>query len=180
MSFAKVRAGCESFFVDATRLLQNQIMTDNTLNARLAGAQAIFLATSSAASAAKAIAVTTAGVTLGKAVADQIANAYAFGTRLPKIRRITNDDMDGYINTARQTPPTNARYAYSLVQQLALKCTLAALADVDNQQTNIPSKPAKPADLIVTNGAHSAKAQAPVPRSSPSLGVTVVPYWEFA
>ncbi|MGY3494368.1 hypothetical protein [Bradyrhizobium sp. USDA 4502] len=179
VGFTKVRAACESFFVGATRVLQNQIMTDNTLNAGLAGAQSIFLATSSAASAAKAIAVTTAGVTFGKALADQIASVYAFGTHLPKIRQIANDSMDQYVNLARQSPPSNACYAYSLVQQLALKCTLAALADIDNQQNNIPSKPALPADLVVSNavrGMPNGSNKSLVPRSSPSVGVTVVPY----
>jgi hypothetical protein len=98
--------------------------------------------------------------------------------------------MDQFTDTARTTAqPSNACRAYSMVQELALKCTLAALKDLENQQLNIPSGPATPANLIVTSSSSrgsgvcrslathlSSPASARfIARPTPAVGATIVP-----
>lgn len=183
VGFTKVRAACEGFFVDATRFQQNALATNGTLDALLVGTTSIATATSSAASAVKIIAVTTAGIVLGKALVNQYATIYSFGTHLQKIRHLAYDDMDQFTDIARTTAqPTNACRAYSLVQELALKCTLAALKDIENQQLNIRSAPVPPANAVAgfsANRRFSLNRSSPaqfIERRTPSVGVTIAPY----
>jgi hypothetical protein len=185
VGFTKVRAACEAFFVDATRLQQNALATTSTLDAVLVGANSIITATSSGASAVKALAVTSAGIVLGKAIANQFSTIYAFGTHLQKIRKLAYDDMDQFTETARTSgAPTNACRAYSLVQELAMKCTLAALKDIESQQFAIRSAAVIPANAIADAprmralSSRSGLSQAPlfIERRTPSVGVTIAPY----
>jgi hypothetical protein len=186
VGFTKVRAACETFFVDATRFQQNALATSGTLDALLIGANSIITATSSGPSAVKALAVTAAGIVLGKTVVNQFSTIYAFGTHLQKIRHLAYADMDEFTDRSRTTAqPANACRAYSLVQELALKCTLAALKDIENQQFSIPSGPVVAVTAItpltpvsrrlaVTPAASSGVRF--IERRNPSVGVTIMPY----
>ncbi|WP_316195616.1 MULTISPECIES: hypothetical protein [unclassified Bradyrhizobium] len=183
VGFAKVRAACEAFFVDATRFQQNALMTNNTTDLLLAAATSVVPVTASAASAVKILAITTAGVTLGKAVVNQMTTIYSFGTHLQKIRQLVTADMDYFTQTYRSNPPSNACRAYSLVQELALKCTLAALKDVETQQMSIPSGPSTSTTVQQTvttardsaNRAMTRTISRTVVPAQPSVGVTIVP-----
>jgi len=183
VGFAKVRAACEVFFVDATRVQQNALQATGTLDATFAAATSVIFATSSAASAAKAIAITSAGIIFGKAIFNQYATVYAFGTHLQKVRQLTYAAMDQYANEKRTVgfAPVNACQAYGMVQEFAMKCTLAGLKDIEHQQFNIPSGPVPP-DTRVALVSRSASGRqfsraAPLSRIAPSgAGVTIMPY----
>jgi hypothetical protein len=139
VGFAKVKAACEAFFVDATRAQQDALSANSALDAGLVGATAILNATHSAASAAKAITITTAGVVFGKALINQYVNTYTFNTHLYRIRQLVKDSMEDYIQTARATPAANYCMAYSYVSDLASLCSLAAMRANLDQQVALPS-----------------------------------------
>ncbi len=189
VGFAKVRAACEAFFVDATRVQQNALAATNTLDATLAAATTIIAATASNTSAAKALAVTGAGILFGKQIFYQYSTVYAFGTHLQKVRQLTYSAMDQYATIKRADPPVNACQAYGIVQEFAMKCTLAGLKDIEHQQFNIPSGPPPPDATrmaVVTRGApvvtrdgRMIASPRTVVRTVPNVGagVTIVPYF---
>src|SRR5215510_13365984 len=76
IGFSKIQAACEAFFVDATRAQQAALATNQALDAGVIGATAILNATTSAATAARAITVTAAGVTFGKALINDYISVY--------------------------------------------------------------------------------------------------------
>src|SRR3954447_24113069 len=152
VGFAKVRAACEAFFVDATRYQQNALAMNNTIDVAQTAAAAIIPITNSASAAVKALAITTAGVAFGKSMVNQLANTYSFGTNLQKVRKLTVDSMDQFATYYRGAgnTPANACRAYSLVQEMALKCTLASLKDIEHQQMNLPSMPVLTTAIVET------------------------------
>src|ERR1700761_3908480 len=93
VGFSNVYAACEVFFVNATKFQQNALATNQTLDAGLVGATSIINATSSAASAVKAITITTAGIVFGKAILNDYVTIYTFGTHLYKVRQLVQNDM---------------------------------------------------------------------------------------
>jgi hypothetical protein len=144
IGFAKIQAACEGFFVDATRAQQVALSTSHTLDAGLVGATAILNATTSAATAARAITVTTAGVVFGKAVISDYISIYTFNTYLYKVRQHVMTSMEDYIATARTALPANYCLAYTYIQKLASLCTLAAM------KANLDSQVAIPATVTLT------------------------------
>src|SRR5690348_13271398 len=58
VGFTKVQAACEAFFVEATRVQQNALAANHSLDAALIAATAIINPTNSAVVAAKAITIT--------------------------------------------------------------------------------------------------------------------------
>ncbi|QPF82269.1 hypothetical protein IC762_21120 [Bradyrhizobium genosp. L] len=140
IGFTKVQALCENFFVEATRIQQNVVATDRGLDAGLLAATAIINPTVSAAAAAKALAITTAGVVLTKTVIDQYSSLYAFNNYLYKVRSHTVSAMEDYMAKARQSPPANYCLAYTYVQKLAMLCSLAALKATLDEQVALPSQ----------------------------------------
>jgi len=176
VGFNRVKVACEVFFTDATRAQQEALSTNSALDAGLVGATAIVSATSSAAAAAKAITVTTAGVVFGKALITQYINVYAFNTYLYKIRQFVKDSMEDYITTARANPPINYCIAYSYVSDLASLCSLAAMKAYLDQQVALPSKIANtpPAPGAGTPGARANRLLRR-PNSYPSTNYTVRP-----
>jgi hypothetical protein len=142
VGFANVYAACEAFFVNATKFQQNALATNQTLDAGLIGATSIINATSSAASAVKAITITTAGIVFGKAIVNDYATIYTFGTHLYKVRQLVQNDMDIY--ASKVAPPADTCIAYANVQKLATKCTLANMQALLDAQVAIPSQVSSP------------------------------------
>jgi hypothetical protein len=155
VGFANVYAACEAFFVNATRLQQNALAGGQTLDAGLIGATSILNATVPAASAARAITITAAGVVFGKSLLNSYVTVYAFGSHLYKVRQLVQDDMDNY--TLRVSPPTDTCIAYANVQKLATLCTLSNMQALLDAQVAIPSQ-------TVANGGAAPKA-AFIPRA---------------
>lgn len=139
VGFRNVKAACEAFFVDATRAQQQALATNTTLDAGLVGAAAIINATNSAAAAAKALTITTAGVVFGKEIINQYVSIYTFNTHLYKVRKLVKDSMEDYILTARDNAPANYCIAYSYISDLASLCTLAAMKANLDEQVALPS-----------------------------------------
>jgi hypothetical protein len=182
IGFANVYAACEAFFVNATRFQQNAMATSATLDAGLIGATSIINATSSAASAVKAITITTAGITFGKAVLNDYITIYTFGTHLYKVRQLVQNDMDSY---ATQTgTPADTCIAYANVQKLATKCTLANMQALLDAQVALPSQAvpnssmrmmtAAPASARFLTTSRAFRSSAPA-TSSPAISSTVIP-----
>jgi hypothetical protein len=139
VGFAKIKAACEVFFVDATRAQQDALAASRGLDAGLIGATAIINATNSATAAAKAITITAAGIVLSKELINQYVNIYAFNTYLYKVRALVKASMADYITTARAHPPANYCIAYTYVADLASLCSLAAMKANLDQQVALPS-----------------------------------------
>jgi hypothetical protein len=139
IGFAKIQATCEGFFVDATRAQQTALATNQALDAGVVGATAILNATTSAAAAARAITITTAGVVFGKALINDYVSVYTFNTYLYKVRQHVMTSMEDYMTNARATPPANYCLAYTYIQKLASLCTLAAMKANLDQQVAIPA-----------------------------------------
>jgi hypothetical protein len=139
IGFAKIQAACEGFFVDATRAQQAALATNQALDAGIVGATAILNATTSAAAAARAITITTAGVIFGKTLINDYVSIYTFNTYLYKVRQHVMTSMEDYMANARAAPPANYCLAYTYVQKLASLCTLAAMKSNLDQQVAIPA-----------------------------------------
>jgi hypothetical protein len=175
VGFAKVYAACEAFFVSATKFQQNALATNQTLDAGLVGATSILNATSAAATAVKAISITTAGIVLGKAVISDFSTVYSFGTDLYKVRQLVQSDMDNY--AADAASPADSCVAYADVQKMATKCTIANMQGLLDQQVAIPSQtissnaPIAPLPAVRTKGATVQKPG----QISPPISSTVVP-----
>jgi hypothetical protein len=176
VGFSNVFAACEAFFVNATRFQQNALATSNTLDAGLIGATAVINATSSAAAAVKAITITTAGVTFGKAILNDYVTIYTFGTHLYKVRQLVQNDMDNFVGQTKA--PADTCIAYAAVQTLATKCTLA------NMQALLDAQVAIPSQTVTGSGAAGSSAPAsranalvftPAPSAVPRISSTVVP-----
>ena len=178
VGFANVYAACEAFFVGATKFQQNALATNQTLDAGLVGATSIINATSAAASAVKAITITTAGIVFGKAIVNDYVTIYTFGTHLYKVRQLVQNDMDNY--TAKVAPPVDTCIAYANVQKLATKCTLANMQALLDAQVAIPSQVSNPATTPPAAPGPAARALRVAPtiqplQSSPPISSTVVP-----
>ncbi|ESY35293.1 hypothetical protein X747_28725 [Mesorhizobium sp. LNJC384A00] len=178
IGFANVYAACEAFFVDATRFQQNALATNQTLDSGLIGATSIITATSSAASAVKAITITTAGIVMGKSLLNNYTTTYAFGTHLYKVRQLVQNDMDNY--AAKVAPPDDTCIAYANVQKLATKCTLANMQALLDAQVAIPSQISSPATIPPAALTKVFRAKRVLPglqpfQSSPPVSSTVVP-----
>jgi hypothetical protein len=175
VGFANVYAACEVFFVSATKFQQNALATDQTLDAGLIGATSILNATSSAATAVKAITITTAGIVLGKSIVNDYATIYTFGTHLYKVRQLIQNDMDNFVKQV--VPPADTCFAYANVQKLATKCTLANMQALLDAQVAIPSQVSNPA--AAPPAAPPARRRMipafEAPQSSPPMSSTVVP-----
>jgi hypothetical protein len=151
------------------------------LDAGLVGATSIFTATSPAASAVRAITITTAGVVFGKSILNSYVTVYAFGSHLYKVRQLVQNDMDSF--TSQVLPPTDTCIAYANVQKLATKCTLSNMQALLDAQVAIPSQAVSNAPPI--SGAppipagHAAASRMlvtePVLQVSPPVSSTVVP-----
>lgn len=178
IGFANVYAACEAFFVDATRFQQNALATNQTLDSGLIGATSIITATSSAASAVKAITITTAGIVMGKSLLNNYTATYAFGTHLYKVRQLVQNDMDNY--AMKVAPPADTCIAYANVQRLATKCTLANMQALLDAQVAIPSQVSSPAAIPPPARPKAFLAKRVRPgfqpfQSSPPMSSTVVP-----
>jgi hypothetical protein len=169
VGFAKVYAACEAFFVSATKFQQNALATNQTLDAGLVGVTSILNATSAAATAVKAISITTAGIVLGKAVISDFSTVYSFGTQLYKVRQLVQSDMDSY--AANAASPADSCVAYADVQKMATKCTIA---NMQGQQVAIPSQTVSSGPLVPAARTKQATVQ-PVVQTSPPISSTVVP-----
>ena len=173
VGFAKVYAACEAFFVSATKFQQNALATNQTLDAGLVGVTSILNATSAAATAVKAISITTAGIVLGKAVISDFSTVYSFGTHLYKVRQLVQSDMDNY--AANAASPADSRVAYANVQKMATKCTIANMQGLLDQQVAIPSQtissnvPVSPVPATRTQVVQTTR------QTSPPISSTVVP-----
>jgi hypothetical protein len=178
VGFANVYAACEVFFVNATKFQQNALATNQTLDAGLVGATSIINATSSAATAVKAITITTAGIVLGKAIVDDYTTIYTFGTHLYKVRQLVQNDMDNF--ASKVGLPADTCVAYANVQKLATKCTIANMQALLDAQVAIPSQvsnpttapPAAPAVRMMLRAAPAFQAPQ---QSSPPMSSTVIP-----
>jgi len=180
IGFANIYAACEAFFVNATRFQQNAMATSATLDAGLIGATSIINATSGAASAVKAITITTAGVTFGKAVLNDYITIYTFGTHLYKVRQLVQNDMDNF--SVKAGVPADTCIAYANVQKLATKCTLANMQALLDAQVALPSQTVPTSGMRMSGAPVSGMAphtdafRARVPAtSSPTISSTVVP-----
>ena len=169
VGFAKVYAACEAFFVSATKFQQNALATNQTLDAGLVGVTSILNATSAAATAVKAISITTAGIVLGKAVISDFSTVYSFGTQLYKVRQLVQSDMDSY--AANAASPADSCVAYADLQKMATKCTIA---NMQGQQVAIPSQTVSSGPLVPAARTKQATVQ-PVVQTSPPISSTVVP-----
>lgn len=181
VGFANVYAACEAFFTGATRFQQNALATNQTLDAGLVGATSIINATSSAASAVKAITVTTAGIVFGKSIMNDYVTTYTFGTHLYKVRQLVQNDMDNF--AGRVESPQDTCVAYANVQKLALKCTLANMQSLLDGQVAIPSqvsdqpniKPALAPQAMALRSPRLAPAMQS-PQASPPMSSRVTAY----
>ncbi len=182
VGFTQVKAACEAFFVNATRIQQNALAANTALNAGLVGATSILNATASATAAAKAISITQAGVIFSEALLTDYLNVYTFNTYLYKVRQLVDGSMADYIKSARQNPPPNYCIAYTYVSDLASLCSLAAMkADLD-QQVALPSTVSNTPPPSVSNprlvGAHAPGPHANIANPgglAPSPNYTVRP-----
>jgi hypothetical protein len=170
VGFANVYAACEAFFVSATKFQQNALATNQTLDAGLVGATSIINATSAAASAVKAITITTAGVVFGKAIVSDFSAVYSFGTHLYKVRQLVQNDMDNYASKA--APPADSCIAYANVQKLATKCTIANMQALLDAQVAIPSQTVSSSSLLTVR---TRQANQIAGQSSPPVSSVVVP-----
>jgi hypothetical protein len=171
VGFTKVKAACEIFFSDATKLQQEALASTQALDAGLIGATSIINATSSAAAAAKAITITTAGVVLSKQLIGQYVSVYTFNTHLYKVRQLVKQSMEDYVSKARNHQPLNYCQAYSYISDLASLCTLAAMKANIDQQVALPS-------TISTDGTAVTTSKTRTLRSTtrfPSTNYTVKP-----
>ena len=170
--------GVRSVFRQRNQIQQNALATNQTLDAGLIGATSIINATSSAASAVKAITITTAGIVFGKAIMNDYVTTYTFGTHLYKVRQLVQNDMDNYVG--KVAPPADTCIAYANVQKLATKCTLANMQALLDAQVAIPSQVSNPATTSppVPAAAHAFRMApaiiAPL-QSTPPVSSTVVP-----
>jgi hypothetical protein len=161
VGFTKVLAACQTFFDNATRAQQNAQAADKGLDVLLVAATAIINPTVSAAAAAKAITISTAGVMLSKTLIDDYNSVYAFNNYLYKVQKLTSSSMEDYMSKARQSPPANYCLAYTYVQKLAMLCSLSTLKSTLDQQVALPS----------TNTPNSSNPpQTASPASPPSKG----------
>jgi hypothetical protein len=172
VGFAGVYAACEAFFVSATKFEQNALATNQTLDAGLVGATSIINATSAAASAVKAITITTAGVVFGKALVSDVSTIYAFGTHLYKVRQLVQNDMDNYASLAAS--PADTCIAYANVQKMATKCTIANMQALLDAQVAIPSQTVSSAASTLPT-LRTRQANQAAGRSSPPVSSIVVP-----
>jgi hypothetical protein len=175
VGFANIYAACEAFFVSATRFQQNALATSNTLDAGLAGATSIINVTNSTAAALKAITITTAGVTFGKAILNDYVTVYTFGTHLYKVRQLVQNDMDNYVGQVAAPPDTCI--AYANVQKLATRCTLANMQALLDAQVAIPSQAVSngPNVAHVVRGAAMGVAPGAAPQILRAVPATPVP-----
>lgn len=139
VGFTKVKAACEVFFVNATKVQQNALAANTALNAGQVGATAILNATASASAAAKAITITQAGVVLAEALITDYVNVYTFNTYLYKVRQLVQSTMADYAKKARVAPPANYCIAYSYVSDFASLCSLASMKALLDEQVALPS-----------------------------------------
>jgi hypothetical protein len=167
VGFSNIYAACEAFFVNATRFQQNALATSSTLDAALIGATSIINVTNASAAAVKAITITTAGVTLGKAVLSDYVTIYTFGTHLYKVRQLVQSDMDNFVGQVKA--PADTCIAYAAVQTLATKCTIANMQALLDAQVAIPSQTVPAAPASPPSPLSSAK------RSPASLMTTFAP-----
>src|SRR5215468_1265519 len=171
VGFAKVYAACEAFFVSATKFQQNALATNQTLDAGLVGATSIINATGAAASAVKAISITTAGIVFGKAVISDFSTVYSFGTHLYKVRQLVQSYMDNYASAA--AAPADSCVAYANVQRMATKCTIANMQALLDQQVAIPSQTISSSSSPVA--VRTKQAIQTAGQVSPPVSSTVVP-----
>jgi hypothetical protein len=172
VGFAKVYAACEAFFVSATKFQQNALATNQTLDAGLVGATSILNASSAAATAVKAISITTARIVLGKAVISDFSTVYSFGTHLYKVRQLVQSDMDNYAANAES--PADSCVAYANVQKMATKCTIANMQGLLDQQVAIPSQTVSSGPPVPAARTKQATVQ-PARQTSPPISSTAVP-----
>ena len=179
IGFANVFSACEVFFVNATKFQQNALATNQTLDAGLIGATSIINATSSAATAVKAITITTAGIVLGKAIVNDYVTIYTFGTHLYKVRQLVQNDMDNF--TSQVAAPPDTCIAYANVQKLATKCTIANMQALLDAQVAIPSQVSNPQPAPAAAPAFAPRMLRMSPaglvplQASPPMSSTVVP-----
>src|SRR5215469_4663043 len=147
VGFTKVQAACEAFFVDATRAQQAALATNQGFDAALLAANAIIPLTNSATTATKVLAITSAGILLGKTLVTDYTTIYTFNTYLSKVRAHVYSSMDDFAQKSRASPPTNYCMAYTYVQKFAMLCTLAAMKAILDSQVaaNLPIAPLPPA-----------------------------------
>lgn len=139
VGFTKVQAACQAFFDEATRAQQNAVAANKGLDLLLVAATAVINPTVSAAAAAKAITITTAGVTLTKAIIDDVNSVYSFNNYLYKVQDHVTTSMEDYMARARGKPPANYCLAYTYVQKLAMLCSLSTLKSTLDQQVALPA-----------------------------------------
>jgi hypothetical protein len=174
VGFSQVKAACEAFFVNATKVQQNALAANTGINAGLLGATSILNATTPASAAARAISITQAGVIFSEALINDYVNVYTFNTHLYKVRQLVQSSMADYMTTARKTSPVNYCIAYTRVSDLASLCSLAAMqADLD-QQVAIPSTitPTPPATGASTSLRPLTQSRAPS-STAPTISYTV-------
>jgi hypothetical protein len=186
IGFTKVQAACQVFFDEATRAQQNAVAANKGLDLLLVAATAIINPTVSAAAAAKAITITTAGVVLTKALIDDFNSVYAFNNYLYKVQDHVTTAMEDYMTKARAKPPANYCMAYTYVQKLAMLCSLSTLKSTLDQQVALPAinSPNKPDANVVGQkqppGNRSfTRLRRAVPSDSgpPSISYSVRPSW---
>jgi hypothetical protein len=185
--FTQVSMACEAFFVDATRVQQEALYGNKSLDAVQVATAAVLGATASPTSAFKALAITAAGVVLAKELINQYTNIFAFNTHLYKVRELTKSSMATYKANAESSPPTNYCKAYDYVAEYATLCSLASMKLLLDQQVAIPSAPVNNTPNVVVGDAprFSARSAAVVrsndalrlrsPRVIPSNSFSVVP-----
>ena len=139
VGFTQVKAACETFFANATKIQQNALAANTALSAGQIGATSILNATTSSSVAQKAITITQAGVAFSEALINDYVNVYTFNTYLYKVRQLVQSTMADYIKNARQNPPANYCIAYTYVSDLASLCSLAAMKANLDQQVALPS-----------------------------------------
>ena len=144
-----------------------------TLDAGLVGAMSIVNATSAAASAVKAISITTAGIVFGKAVISDFSTVYSFGTHLYKVRQLVQSDMDNY--AANAASPADSCVAYANVQKMATKCTIANMQELLDQQVAIPSQAVSSNGPVSSFSAARTQVVQTTRQTSPPISSTVVP-----
>jgi hypothetical protein len=152
VGFTKVQAACEIFFDDATRSQQNAQAANRGLDVLLVAATAVINPTVSAAAAAKAITITTAGIVFSKALIDDYNTVYAFGNYLYKVKKLTRTSMEDYMSKARAAPPANYCLAYTYVQKLAMLCSLSSLKASLDEQVALPSTSTPAASATAREG----------------------------
>jgi hypothetical protein len=145
LGFTKVDIACRAYFDRLTETMQEARLSRKGLGTANTAALAVLSATSAAA---KAITITSAGVTLVDQLMQEVEETYAYTPYLYKIRDLVQSSMQDFksksVDSARKAglaaaSPDNYCAAYTYVVDYASLCTKTAIQSLFDQQVAVPS-----------------------------------------